>query len=1266
MANFVERNIDFYQRLRKLLKRQGVHQRIFADRPASRLESRIVGAFAKVASNAYMHSLAGSTERLARTRDYEMMDLCVIGSTKIATPDGLETIKELSEKYSKDEKFIVYSYDHEKQQILPALAHHARKTKTDSVWKVIFDDDSFLIATKEHPIMTSEGHYKQIQKLVQNDLCMSFFSEQSHKVKSIEYYGIEEVYDLTVDKYHNFATDTVIVHNSNSICHTAANIISDDATTYGENGRILDITSGNHKIITELNDLFFDRLNLDFNLWNWIRNLIKYGDFFLLIDVQQEQGITSFMPLPTVEIEREEAYDGDINSVRFKWNTASSVVFENWQISHFRMTGDDTFLPYGKSIFEAGRRIWKQLNLIEDAMLVYRIQRAPERRIFKIDVGNLPPNDIPAFMEKAKDILKRSPMVDSTGVVDLRYSVHSAEQDYFLGVRGKESGTDISTLPGASNLNDIEDVLYVRCLRGNTIIKLLNGFNLTIKEIVETNNYENLWTMSINPQTLELDPVRIITGKKTRLNAELVRVHLDNGKYVDCTPDHKFMMRDGVYTEAQNLKENDSLMPLYTKISDNKNYLIGYEMIYNPGLNRWNYVHQIVGKSKYPILNPKQNIIHHCSFNKLDNSWNNLLYIENNKIHTKIHATFNKIRGSFKGKKNGMYRHDITIEKITNAAKECKLWEELIQKIGITSTAILNRIIESGYKSKADFIQKEMPNFNGRRLRKSGFENYNIKIEDVENIVLKNNYTKISYVVGYFNIVGSLIKKLVKSKYNSFIDLRLNVLEITIDKIIDLVKYRFNRQEICEITGLIPHEINYLLQKYNYENLDNLKLKNNIPLTGGWNKGLIIETDQRIKSGWCKGLTKKTDKRLENIAKKISIFAQQRKREKNSAFVNDINIKKLAINYSIGLDLTMQELGNSVGHSKTLVKRILNDNNITWNDFKKEYKIFYEYNHKVINVEVLKEKEDTYDIQVSRNSNFSLESGVFVHNSSLIASLGIPKAYLTFDEGLLGKTSLSQEDLRFARMIQRVQKLAISELNKLAMIHLYAKGYDIEDLMDFKIHLTNPSTVNEQMKLEVIQQRLTSYQTAVQGVGVDREWAQRHILKLSDHEIQKINLGVKRDSKFNAEVQQVAVDIQQANQPAQGQPGQNGQDKQQEPLAVGQAPIDSIPGGTATPAMPPSKTQSAFDNSPDRPMSLTNPSKKDVKLEEDDPEIEEERPETLGDLFDPKDKENREIVTIAKRYDFLNKSLQERNKVNKEVQKLFSNLDKNFNKEKYS
>jgi len=245
---------------------------------------------------------------------------------------------------------------------------------------------------------------------------------------------------------------------------SALDIYAEETVASDEKGNVLHIHSENPTIQKLLDDLFYDTLNIEFNLTPWVRNLCKYGDFFLFNDVSPEQGVINAYPMPVNEVEREEGYDPeDPMAVRFRWVTQGNQVLENWQVCHMRVLGNDAFLPYGSSVLEAARRIWRQLILVEDAMLVYRVVRSPERRVFYIDVGNVPPEDIPGYMEQVQTTLKKSQVVDkNTGRVDLRYNPLSVDEDYYLPVRGAETGTKIDTLAGGANATAIEDVEYIQ------------------------------------------------------------------------------------------------------------------------------------------------------------------------------------------------------------------------------------------------------------------------------------------------------------------------------------------------------------------------------------------------------------------------------------------------------------------------------------------------------------------------------------------------------------------------------------------------------------------------------------------------------------------------------------------------------------------------------------------------------------------------------------------------------------------------------------
>ena len=281
-------------------------------------------------------------------------------------------------------------------------------------------------------------------------------------------YGSNNVYNAALSAYGAFDrmsrySDFSEMEATPEIA-SALDIYAEETVSVDDKGKSLHIYSDNRKIKELLENLFYDILNVEFNLSMWVRNLCKYGDFFLFIDVNPEFGVMNAYPIPIAEIEREEGFDPeDPAAVRFRWMSRGNQVLENWQIIHFRLLGNDAFLPYGSSVLESARRIWRQLILIEDAMLVYRVIRAPERRVFYIDVGNISPEDIPTFMKAAQDSLKRNKVVDkTTGRVDLRYNPLSVDEDYFLPVRGGESGTRIETLAGGQNTAAIEDVEYIQ------------------------------------------------------------------------------------------------------------------------------------------------------------------------------------------------------------------------------------------------------------------------------------------------------------------------------------------------------------------------------------------------------------------------------------------------------------------------------------------------------------------------------------------------------------------------------------------------------------------------------------------------------------------------------------------------------------------------------------------------------------------------------------------------------------------------------------
>ena len=286
----------------------------------------------------------------------------------------------------------------------------------------------------------------------------------------------------------------------------ALDIYAEESTTTNEDGFILQIYSESKRIKGVLADLFNNSLDINTNLPMWTRNTCKYGDNFVYLKLDPEKGIVGCQQLPTIEIERHEVgvsakistditkeLDKDKKALHFTWKN-KNMEFQSWEIAHFRLLGDDRKLPYGTSMLEKARRIWKQLLLSEDAMLIYRTSRAPERRMFKVFVGNMNDDDVEAYVQRVANKFKREQIVDNkTGNVDMRFNQMAVDQDYFIPVRDPAAPDPITTLPGATNLSEIADIEYIqkKLLTALRVPKAFLGFeevvgdgkNLSLQDI---------------------------------------------------------------------------------------------------------------------------------------------------------------------------------------------------------------------------------------------------------------------------------------------------------------------------------------------------------------------------------------------------------------------------------------------------------------------------------------------------------------------------------------------------------------------------------------------------------------------------------------------------------------------------------------------------------------------------------------------------------------------------------------------------------------
>lgn len=857
----------------------------------------------------------------------------------------------------------------------------------------------------------------------------------NHKIVSIEPFGVVPVYDLTVPGYKNFATDTIFSHNTPEIS-AALDIFSEESTQLNEKGELLTIYSESDRVKSVLEDLFKNKLDINTNLPMWTRGMCKYGDDFVYLKIDPNDGVIGCQQLPNIEIERIEGGSyltnksdnmSQTRELRFGWKNRD-MEFQNWEIAHFRLLGDDRKLPYGTSILDKIRRIWKQLLLAEDAMLIYRTTRAPERRVFKVFVGNMDDKDIEPYVQRVANKFKRDQVVDQkTGQVDMRYNQMAVDQDYFIPVRDISQQNPIETLPGA-------------CISLETEIPLLDGRTLKLSEIINEwdNGNKNLWVYSANPLTGELAPGLITWAGVTRKNTDVLKITLDNGEEVISTPDHKFVHRTNGFVEAKDLNIGDSLMPFYTKYEKIKRNTNEYQKIWDSAKQEWVFTHRMVCDflknhdiikemifdEKYSNLDKK--IIHHKNLNRFDNNPLNLVKM-NGADHMKYHQS---------------------------VIKET-IWKDI---------EINKEKISKGIKKYINNLTEEEKEKRHKRLKKYA------NINNIQKMLAwrKNDVNN--------KKVGSLISK-------AFTDERKK-------------NYSLNNIENWK---------NDEYRKKVFSKKQTITFSNEI-----YEKFLkVFETNLRAD---------KTIKILNDDSDFMSLFISLNKDIRSSL----TNLNEFTLNH---VDKMFKQLGykNFCDWKKNQLKKRGFKNMVAWKyQVDKHNKL---YNHKITNIEYLEEKFDTGTITVDNSEiyhnyhTFAIKSGIFIKNSNLgeiadieylqkkmLAALRVPKAFLGFEEVVGEGKSLALMDIRFARTINKVQKSLIQELNKIALLHLMLLGFE-DELNNFSLSLTNPSSQSDLLKIEQWKEKITLYKDATSDqsqlgiLPVSHTWAKKNILGMSESEV---------------------------------------------------------------------------------------------------------------------------------------------------------------------
>lgn len=757
----------------------------------------------------------------------------------------------------------------------------------------------------------------------------------------------------------------------------ALDIYMEESVTTNSKGDILNIFSGSERVKKILIDLFVNRLNIHTSLPMWTRNIAKYGDNFLYLNIDSDAGVVGAKQMPNFEMERVEtdlysnisrfnnisdsdsSNEDSVGKLKFLWK-GRDIEFKPWQITHFRLLGDDRKLPYGTSLLEKARRIWKQLILSEDAMLIYRVTRAPERRVYKIYVGNIDDADVGAYVNEIANKFKRKPVIDpQTGQMDVKYNQMPVWKD--------------SPIP------------------------LLDGRTITIEELAKEYDEGKVNEVySVQDETHQIVGGKVVWCGKNYTADRMVKVWLDDNTYVVTAEEHPFIMRDGSRKRADELLSGDSLMPFYKKINlDAKSPIGKYEQVYNPNSGKFEKTHRLIAEEILKA-DEKYNTVHHKNFNKYDNSSVNLEWVDFFE-HKKMHSELAKSQWADKK------HRDIVIPKIRKAANDN--WEAgIYDNIGPKISTTLRGKYENGELEHVKEVSSEnLTNYNrseakrAQNIKLAKEQNWASRFVDYNNSKLHRNHNEIRREA-QLKDWSDPQKRALRSKnmrivFDEFIweGVRKNIINGEIKNRKTLIEY-------LNTTPILDHVISI-------------------------NNNRRLEKQRRIDRTVIQRLLK--DKGFDNITEYIS--------------ENKKNHKVTKIEFIGGDDVYCMTVvgpnGEDDRHNFATLSFGLNG------DISKSGVFVANSQDQDFFIPVRSENAPNPIETLPGATNLDAISDIAYLQGKLFAALRVPKPFLGFEDAAGEGKNLALQDIRFSRTINRLQQAVIQGLNQIAIIHLQALGF---------------------------------------------------------------------------------------------------------------------------------------------------------------------------------------------------------------------------------
>lgn len=888
----------------------------------------------------------------------------------------------------------------------------------------------------------------------------------------------------------------------------AADILSEEATftPSGNKLRMVNVFSKSERIKAILEDLLYNRLQINMTLPMIARAGVKYGNCYMLHDIDLNNGVRGWRQLPVYEVERYENMTSDNpyytyfqnpnnidldkeGATRFVWVGQNEFTpYWNWQISHFRLLYDSQCLPYGTSFFNKARRHFRMLSMMEDAMLMYRLERAVERRVFKVNVASIDEDDVQAYVEDVANEFKRTPIIDPlTGQLDLR-----------------------------KNLMPVWK---------NTPIPLLDGRIITIEELAK--EYENgkvNYVHSIQDGTHQIVPGKVVWCGKNYTAKKMIKVTLDDGGYIMLAPEHEFIMRDGSKKRADEVCVGDSVMPFYTKYEalkkDSKNT---YLKVFNPNSGKYEYMHRMVGQclEKGSIPNEKVNTIHHKNFNRYDNTPENLqwctweehrclhgeLATKNNKArwsdpiererylqilneynNSELHKQHNEIRSE--GMRRFWAEGDTeTAKRRMTVAFDNYVWGEIEKAIFNGTVYNRNSMLEFINTILIEYLLSINTNKRFHKLRKIS------RMVLQERIASLGFGTITDYIKDVHNRVGGvnpvdIVKKKKSDNMSRFNSAKRKVYVVFDDNVYSAMRIQAEKHTVntvSEMTNFLNTSMIEYIREIN-------NLNNSFELN-------IDTVTRRITSLGFKNTTEYFNSMQKNH--KISKIEVVDGDDVYCMSVVGLNGEDDRHNFAL-LTLGKEQKAHEIMDGCFV-------SNCNSEDF-------------FIPVRDPNEPNPIETLQAAQNLT-ALDDIKYVLNKILIA-LRIPKAFLNFEETAGDGKNLSLMDVRFMRTVNRVQQMLLLELNKVCIIHLAILGFT-DDLTNFTLTMNNPSSQAEMLEIENLAKKITTAKDAITdgGNGIPlysciRAW--KEILGWSEKEISDNLEELRLETALAAELQKTA------------------------------------------------------------------------------------------------------------------------------------------------